>query len=44
MDVDANKVIDKLGDQIKQMATSIAIKDVQIEALQQQIAKQNASE
>jgi len=44
VDVDANKVIDKLGDQIKQMATSIAIKDVQIETLQQEIAKKSAAE
>jgi len=42
MDVDANKVIEKLGDQIKQMSASIAIKDVQIETLQQELTKLNA--
>lgn len=41
MDVDANKVIERLGDQIKQMSASIAVKDVQIEMLQQELAKQN---
>jgi|GEM_PF-1809587 len=42
MDVDANKVIDKLGEQIKQMSASIAIKDVLIETLQQELAKLNS--
>ena len=44
VDVDANKVIEKLGNQIQQMSASIAIKDVQIEALQQEIARLNAAE
>jgi len=37
----ANKVIEKLGDQIRQMSASIAIKDVQIETLQQELTKLN---
>ena len=37
MDVDANIIIDKLGDQIKQLATALAIKDAQIELLQKEI-------
>ena len=37
MDVDANIIISKLGDQIKQLATAIAIKDAQIELLQKEI-------
>lgn len=39
MDVDANKVIDNLCDQIKQMAKVIAVKDAQIQLLQQQTTK-----
>ena len=39
MDIDANKVIDKLGNQIKQMAMTVAVKDLQIDILQQEIVK-----
>lgn len=38
MDIDANKVIEKLLDQIKQMSLNLVIKDVQIESLQVEIA------
>ena len=38
MDVDANIIINKLGDQVKQLATAIAIKDAQIELLQEEVA------
>jgi len=42
MNVDANVVIDKLGNQIKEMAKAIAIKEAQIDLLNQEIAKLNA--
>lgn len=42
MNVDANSVIDKLGNQIKEMAKAIAIKDAQIDLLNAEIAKLNA--
>ena len=44
MEVDANVVIDKLGNQIKEMAKALAVKDSQIEMLQQEIAKLKVSE
>jgi len=39
MDVDANIIINKLGDQIKQLATALAIKDAQIELLQKEVVE-----
>ena len=44
MDVDANIIIAKLGDQIKQLAIAIAVKDAQIELLQGEIAGLNEKE
>lgn len=44
MDVSGDSVIDKLLEQIKNMAKFIAIKDAQIELLQGEIAKLNAKE
>lgn len=41
MDIDASKVIDNLCEQIKQMAKVLAVKDAQIEMLQQEIKKQS---
>lgn len=43
MDVDANSVIDKLCNQIKEMSKAIAIKDSQIELLQGLLQEANAS-
>jgi len=37
MNVDANEVINKLTDQIKQLSFQIAVKDVQIDALQKEL-------
>jgi len=42
MNVDANSVIDKLGNQIKEMAKAIAIKESQIELLNAEISRLNA--
>ena len=42
MDVDANKVIEGLARQIKQMAIALAVKEAQIELLQQKIVKLKA--
>lgn len=39
MEVDADKVINNLCNQIKEMSKAMAIKDAQIELLQQEIAK-----
>jgi hypothetical protein len=39
MEVDASRVIDNLCEQIKQLSKAIAVKDVQIELLQQEIMK-----
>ena len=39
MDVDANIIINKLGDQVKQLVTAIAIKDAQIELLQKEVVE-----
>jgi len=44
MEVDANVVIDKLGNQIKEMSKALAVKDSQIELLQQEVAKLNVKE
>lgn len=41
MDVDAEAVINNLGDQIKQMSKALAVKDAQIEALVAEISKLN---
>ena len=41
MEVSADKVIDNLCEQIKQMAKALAVKDAQIELLQQKAAKQS---
>lgn len=41
MNIDANSVIDKLGNQIKEMAKAIAIKEAQIDLLNAEIAKLN---
>lgn len=43
MDVDANSVIDKLCNQIKEMSRAIAVKDVQIELLYQKISELSAN-
>lgn len=42
MDVDVNLVINKLGDQIKQMATALALKDAMVEILQKANADLNS--
>lgn len=42
MNVDANVVIDKLGNQIKEMSKAIAIKESQIELLTAEISRLNA--
>jgi len=42
LDVDANKVIEGLARQIKQMAIALAVKEAQIELLQQKIVKLKA--
>jgi hypothetical protein len=39
LDIDVNAVVDKLGDQIKQMSKSIAVKDAYIESLKRQLAE-----
>lgn len=39
MEVDADKVINNLCNQIKEMSKAMAIKDAQIELLQQEIFK-----
>ena len=39
MNVDANSVIDKLGNQIKEMAKAIAVKESQIDLLSQELAE-----
>jgi len=39
MEVDADKVINNLCNQIKEMSKAMAIKDAQIELLQQEVAK-----
>ena len=39
MDVDAQDVIEKLANQIKEMVKLLAIKDCQIEILQKEVAK-----
>lgn len=44
MDVDANIIISKLGDQIKQLTITMAIRDAQIEILQAEIAKLSVKE
>jgi hypothetical protein len=44
MNVDANIVIDKLGNQIKEMSKALAIKDAQIELLQAEIATLSVKE
>lgn len=41
MEINADSVIDKLCEQIKQMSKVIAIKDAQIEQLQQEVMKQS---
>ena len=38
MNVDANEVINKLGNQIAEFAKTIAMKDVYIEMLQKEVA------
>ena len=42
MNIDANTVIDKLGNQIKEMAKAIAIKEAQIDLLNAEIVRFNA--
>lgn len=37
MDVDVNKIMDKLAEQIKQLSFQLAVKDVQIETLQKEV-------
>ena len=44
MEVDADKVINNLCNQIREMSKAIAIKDAQIELLQGEIAKLNVKE
>jgi hypothetical protein len=44
MEVDANIVIDKLGNQIKEMSKAIAVKDAQIELLQAEVIKLSVKE
>jgi len=44
MDIDANIIIDKLCNQLGQMAKALAVKEVQIEFLQQQISKLSEKE
>ena len=44
MDVDANVVIDKLCNQLGQMAKALAVRDAQIELLQKEIAKLSEKE
>ncbi|MFZ3132832.1 MAG: hypothetical protein WA125_17440 [Desulfosporosinus sp.] len=44
MEVSGDSVIDKLLNQIKEMAKVVAVRDAQIELLQQQVAKLNTKE
>lgn len=44
MEVNADSVIDNLGNQIKEMSKIIAVKDSQIELLQKEIAKLSIKE
>jgi len=44
MEVNFNDVINKLAEVIKQQAVNLAIKDVQIEMLQKQLAELNGKE
>ncbi|OLN27518.1 hypothetical protein [Desulfosporosinus metallidurans] len=44
MEVNADSVIDNLGNQIKEMSKAIAVKDSQIELLQKEIAKLSIKE
>ena len=39
--IDANRVIDKLKAQIGELAMAVAVRDIRIEELQEQLDKQN---